>query len=119
MPGEANFFEICRLIWRVEHVSPTVAINRSRVAIHALAAPARYATFSICSFVPEDAGYVRRNADDEGVDEPLHLVPSATRSLVTDYLARGGANGVDALVAMRFGASPHGAASRSQRSLRR
>jgi hypothetical protein len=39
----------------------------------------------------------------------LHLVPGATRSLATDYFARGGANDVDAFVAMRFGASPHGA----------
>jgi hypothetical protein len=57
-------------------------------------------------------GTSRPNADDEGFDEPLRLVSSATRLLATDYLAGGGANDVDAFVAMRFGASPHGAASR-------
>jgi hypothetical protein len=36
------------------------------------------------------------------IDEPLRLVPSATRSLATDHLARHGANDVDAFVADAF-----------------
>jgi hypothetical protein len=76
------------------------------------------ASASICRFVPGDAGYVGPDADDEGIDDRC-LVPSATRSLATDHLARCGANDVDAFVAMRCGAPPHGAASRYQRSLRR
>jgi len=59
------------------------------------------ASASICRFVPGDAGYVGPDADDEGIDDRC-LVPSATRSLATDHLARHGANDVDAFVADAF-----------------